>query len=696
MTASSYVLARHDDGSVASFSLGFSRMDSFGSNRLELQNQQEKVLTMTRSVNRQLSEQKHMLDFFLKSYDSAYYVDLIEESMQVLHMDHIFSEFMNLSGRISDMADFIEKHVHPDDRELIRRFYDKDYVASRIRKEGHFTFQLREIHGGMKRTFRGHVIKGADEYHVLLAFMDISEELRREKQQQEQLQQALSMAQSANRAKTTFLNNMSHDIRTPMNAIVGMTTLALANLENRDKIEDYLHKISVSSQHLLSLINDILDMSQIEQSKIHLNYQMIRIEELVDHISSIMTSPADNAGLHFQIETDDFEHERFYGDALRIKQILINLLSNALKYGGDTVTVSLVKKEDMAVVRVDSNGDRIPPSLNEKIFEKFFHGGKGTGLGLPLARTLAELHGGRLYLDVSRQDANSFVLELPLEHPESISLDKPDSGKESAVEMEYDDSKRSVLIVEDNMGFRLYLAEALSEEYNVHTAANGRAAIEILDADKVDLIVSDIMMPFMDGCELCNTVKSTMEYCHIPVILLTAAVGMDTRIETLHVGADGYIEKPFPIELLMANIANLFKNREIAYHQFSNSPLSQFSEIPINKIDEALMTKLNDVMIEKMSESSLCVDDLSSALNISNSTLYRKVKANTGMNVSEYIRVFRLKRAAELLASGQYRINEVADMVGFSSSTYFSTNFQKQFNTSPSAFVKSLGQKTKD
>ena len=490
----------------------------------------------------------------------------------------------------------------------------------------------------------------------------------------------------------SFFMNITHEIRTPLTLIKMPLDRIISTGKYREK--DF-QTIKANTDLLLSLTNQLLDIRKLEQREEKLEFTRQDMCEIVratgaryatmyedQHVSMIVSVP--DTVINAMCARDS------------VQKIVSNLLSNALKYGSDTVTVSLVKKDDMAVVRVDSNGDRIPPSLNEKIFEKFFHGGKGTGLGLPLARTLAELHGGRLYLDVSRQDANSFVLELPLEHPESISLDKPDSGKESAVEMQYDDSKRSVLIVEDNMGFRLYLAEALSEEYNVHTAANGRAAIEILDADKVDLIVSDIMMPLMDGCELCNTVKSTMEYCHIPVILLTAAVGMDTRIETLHVGADGYIEKPFPIELLMANIANLFKNREIAYHQFSNSPLSQFSEIPINKIDEALMTKLNDVMIEKMSESSLCIDDLSSALNISNSTLYRKVKANTGMNVSEYIRVFRLKRAAELLASGQYRINEVADMVGFSSSTYFSTNFQKQFNTSPSAFVKSLGQKTKD
>lgn len=200
-------------------------------------------------------------------------------------------------------------------------------------------------------------------------------------------------------------------------------------------------------------------------------------------------------------------------------------------------------------------------------------------------------------------------------------------------------------------------------------------------------------MPIMDGCELCNYIKSAVEYSHIPVILMTAVADMETRLATLEVGADGYIEKPFPIELLLATVGNLFKNKEIAYHQFAKSPLSHFNGIPTNKVDEELMSRLHEVMLERMSDSTLSINDLSSALNISNSTLFRKIKSNTGLNINEYIRLSRLKMAAELLASGKYRVNEVADMVGFSSSSYFSANFQKQFNVSPSAFVKNLNTK---
>ncbi|MCQ2148681.1 MAG: helix-turn-helix domain-containing protein [Bacteroidales bacterium] len=198
------------------------------------------------------------------------------------------------------------------------------------------------------------------------------------------------------------------------------------------------------------------------------------------------------------------------------------------------------------------------------------------------------------------------------------------------------------------------------------------------------------MMPLMDGCELCNRIKGTMEYSHIPVILLTAAVGMETRIETLEVGADGYIEKPFPIDLLMANIASLFKNREISYNQFANSPLSHYNSVTASKVDEEFMDKLHSTVMTHMAEQDLSIESLTSMMNTSKSTLYRKVKANTGLNINEYIRLCRLKQAAEMLSSQKYKVNEVGYLVGFSSPSYFATCFQKQFNISPSAFVKKI------
>lgn len=253
-----------------------------------------------------------------------------------------------------------------------------------------------------------------------------------------------------------------------------------------------------------------------------------------------------------------------------------------------------------------------------------------------------------------------------------------------------DSSKKTLLIVEDESDMRLYLSSELSPLYNIIQAANGQEAVDMIKNSRIDLVVSDIMMPLMDGCELCNFIKTNVEYSHIPVLLLTAVVGVETRIETLKSGADGYIEKPFEMELLKANIANLFKNREIFYRQFSDSPLSHFRTATPNKVENAFMEKLHAVVMKHLSDQELGIEVLTDILGTSKTTLYRKIKSNTGLNTNEYIRLCRLKKAAEMLSSQEYRINEVAYLTGFSSPSYFATSFQKQFNLSPSAFVKSL------
>ena len=387
-----------------------------------------------------------------------------------------------------------------------------------------------------------------------------------------------------------------------------------------------------------------------------------------------------------------------------IVTIVSNLLSNAVKYGKDIINVKVSASEDNEIlyVRVESNGERIPEADKEKIFNIFFQReenkingrvSQGTGLGLPYARTLANMHNGKLYLDTDIQGMNSFVLELPVRQEDTLASEPVKPAEKAGKEQTgYDSSKHTILLVEDSEEMRDYLADELAEKYNVFAAANGADAMEIIKNEKVDLVVSDIMMPIMDGCELCNHIKNDSDLSHVPVILLTAAIGVEKRIETLEIGADGYIEKPFPIELLMSNISNLFKNREISYKQFMSKPLTHYNSVTASKVDEEYMDKLHDFIMKHISEPDLNIENLTIQLGTSKSSLYRKLKANTGLSINEYIRVCRLKQAAELLSSQKYKINEVAFMTGFSSPSYFATCFQKQFGISPSEFVKNLGQ----
>ncbi|MCR5351974.1 MAG: response regulator [Bacteroidales bacterium] len=502
-------------------------------------------------------------------------------------------------------------------------------------------------------------------------------------------------------AKINFFTNITHEIRTPLSLIKMPLDKLIAAGEFTPKAEKDMKTIQANADRLLSLTNQLLDLRKMEKNEITPVFLKSDIAELVrktcSHFEQMATEQ--KMSLKVEISQDPFEIMCVRDS---VEKIVGNLLSNAVKYTHDQIEVSLKASEDgkTAILRVDSNGALIPARESEKIFEIFYQMGdterqsKGTGLGLAYARTLAGLHGGRLYLDLNVRDRNSFVLELPVEQQSPIHIETPSFQEELPVDEnpggDHDTSLHTLLIVEDSAEMRGYLARELSDEYNIVTAANGQDAVEKLQAEKVDLVVSDIMMPLMDGCQLCNYIKTNMEFSHLPVLLLTAAVGMETRLQTLEVGADGYIEKPFPIELLRANIASLFKNRDIAYRQFTDSPLTHFNSVNTSKMDEEFMEKLHGIVMKHMAEQDLSIETLTNLIGTSKSTLYRKVKANTGLNINEYIRLCRLKQAAEMLSSQKYRINEVAYMVGFSSPSYFATSFQKQFNISPSSFVKNL------
>ena len=504
-------------------------------------------------------------------------------------------------------------------------------------------------------------------------------------------------------AKINYFTNITHEIRTPLTLIKMPLDKLIAKGAYTQESENDLRTIQANTDRLLSLTNQLLDMSKIEQNETKLACMKENICEIVRKSAKYFEQMA--LDQHITLITD-IPDSPIYAMCAKdsIVTIVSNLLSNAVKYGDDRIVVKVSASDDKETifVRVDSNGAHIPEYDKERIFNIFFqreenkiHGriSQGTGLGLPYARTLANMHNGKLYLDMSVTDMNSFVLELPARQEDQIVAEPAKvSEKKTKETADFDSTKHTILIVEDSEEMREYLAYELSDTYNVSTAANGSDALELLKNEKIDIVVSDIMMPIMDGCELCNNIKNDSDLSHVPVILLTAAIGVEKRIETLEIGADGYIEKPFPIELLRSNISNLFKNREISYRQFISKPLTHYNSVTASKVDEEYMDKLHEFIMKHISETDLNIENLTIQLGTSKSSLYRKLKANTGLSINEYIRVCRLKQAAELLSSQKYKINEVAFMTGFSSPSYFATCFQKQFNLSPSEFVKNLGQ----
>ena len=502
-------------------------------------------------------------------------------------------------------------------------------------------------------------------------------------------------------AKINFFTNITHEIRTPLTLIKMPLDKIIASKHYTPESEKDLKTMQANTDRLLSLTNQILDMRKMERNEMKLSFIKEDLCAIVRKAIRLFEQMAQEQFITMNINIPE-DPVMIMCAKDSVLTIISNLLSNAVKYGDKRINIKVENTDDgkSAIVRVESDGDIIPEFEKEKIFQIFFQRdgsakeGQGTGLGLPYARNLANMHNGKLYLDSNIQEMNSFVLELPVEQEEDVNIEVPEPinksiERESA---EFDNSRHTILVVEDSEQMRDYLADDLAEEYNIKTAANGAEALEIVRNEKIDLVISDIMMPVMDGCELCNNIKSDSDLSHIPVILLTAAVGTDMRIETLEVGADGYIEKPFPIELLRSNISNLFKNKEISYRQFMNKPLTHYNSVTANKVDQDYMDKVHDFIMKHIAETDLNIENLTLQLGTSKSSLYRKLKANTGLSINEYIRLCRLKQAAELLSSQKYKINEVAFMTGFSSPSYFATCFQKQFNITPSEFVKNLGQ----
>lgn len=501
-------------------------------------------------------------------------------------------------------------------------------------------------------------------------------------------------------AKINFFTNITHEIRTPLTLIKLPIDKIISSKRYTPESEKDLRTIQANTDRLLSLTNQILDMRKMERNEMRLSFLKEDLCTIVRKAISLFEQMAQEQRITMTVNMPD-EPLNIMCAKDSVLTIITNLLSNAVKYGKEKINITVgCSNGETAIVRVDSDGEVIPEFEKEKIFQIFFQRdgaakeGQGTGLGLPYARNLANMHNGRLYLDSAVVEMNSFVLELPVEQAEGVNIELAPATKKSSERehIEYDNSRHTVLLVEDSEEMREYLADELAEEYNIRTACNGADALEIIRSEKVDIVISDVMMPVMDGCELCNTIKSDSDLSHIPVILLTAVIGNDTRIESLEAGADGYIEKPFPIELLKSNIANLFKNKEISYRQFMNKPLTHYNSVTASNIDQEYMDKVHDFIMKHIAETDLNIENLTTQLGTSKSSLYRKLKANTGLSINEYIRLCRLKQAAELLSSQKYKINEVAFMTGFSSPSYFATCFQKQFNITPSEFVKNLGQ----
>ncbi|NDV64142.1 hybrid sensor histidine kinase/response regulator transcription factor [Bacteroides sp. 224] len=504
-------------------------------------------------------------------------------------------------------------------------------------------------------------------------------------------------------AKIDFFTNVAHEIRTPLTLIKGpLENIILKKQVDAETRED-LKVMEQNTERLLNLTNQLLDFRKTESQGFRLNFAKCNITEVLKETHLRFTSLAKQKGLNFTLQVPEKD---FYAHVNReaFTKIISNLLNNGVKYAESYLHLSLEVPEagnnNSFRIRTENDGVIVPHEMREEIFKPFvrYNGEEdgtvitGTGIGLALSRSLAELHQGTLTM-AEGEENNTFCLTLPIVQDTTITL-TPEPEVEIDIanavfveQTEKRDNHPTVLVTEDNPDMLAFIVRQLSKEYTVLTATNGAEALKVLDGNYVNLVISDIVMPVMDGFELCKTIKSDLNYSHIPVILLTAKTNIQSKIEGMELGADAYLEKPFSVEYLQACASNLIQNREKLRRAFAQSPFVAANTMALTKADEEFIKRLNDVIQANYANPEFSMDDMAVLLNMSRSNFYRKMKGVLDLSPNEYLRLERLKKAAQLLNEGENLVNEICYMVGFNSPSYFSKCFQKQFGALPKDFV---------
>lgn len=513
-------------------------------------------------------------------------------------------------------------------------------------------------------------------------------------------------------SKINFFTNIAHEIRTPVSLIKAPLDSILQSKEGSPESKENLAVIDKNTDRLLNLINQLLDFRKIEAETYLPNYEPTNISSLISDIIYRFKSTASKNN----ITLANFASQKgmaYNVDKEAITKIISNLMTNALKHAKKVISIKMAEPADADYfeIIVADDGPGVPLKYRDSVFEPFFQveeddrtiQNKGTGIGLAFSRQLAEKHKGSLFLRENGQGGSEFVLQIntqlqnneahPLEQEVKV-RDQPVAGKE--IDPSVPAGKPVLLIVEDNEDLCAFLERSLKLEYKVLTAANGQIALDLLQNHVVDIIISDVMMPGVDGLELVKKTKENEQYSHIPIVLLSARTNLETKVTGLDYGADSYIEKPFSLEYLRAQVNSLVKNRILLLEKFATSPFIPYGSIANNKKDEEFLNKLNGEIEINISDTAYSIEKLAAALSMSRSNLQRKIKGISGMSPNDYIRVFKLKKAARLIIEDEYRINEICYLVGFNSPSYFAKCFQKQFGKLPSEFMHNMDDAHKE
>lgn len=534
---------------------------------------------------------------------------------------------------------------------------------------------------------------------------------RTEKKQKERIRQIeQEKEKELYDAKISFFTMIAHEIRTPVSLIMGpIEKIIYAADQLPDLVARDFHIIERNSKRLLQLVNQLLDFRKADQGVMKMQFSTHNIFNLLCNVADSFKPAMEQRLINFTLHCPDKKFEAEVDQDALIK-ILSNLFTNAIKFTKGQIHLScgLDREKDFFTISISNNGPGISPADQEKIFQPFYQvqstKKEGTGLGLSLVKSLVEAHSGSIEVADAYPSGVVFTVKLPVRQQQVVSIgndgvlvkdagfvfvdneDKVQAVSDQVTEVEQD--AEVVLIVEDSPEMLDFLRDSFADNFIVLTASDGLEALKILQTSEVNIIVSDLMMPNMDGLELCNEVKTSMLWSHIPFVLLTAKTDVDSKMDGMNVGADSYIEKPFSMSYLQAKVKNLIDSREMLRKKYSELPFVPIKTIAGNPADEAFLSKTHEILEQNIANEDFNIDQLVQELGISRSGLFAKIKSLTGLTPNELLQLIRLKKAATYLLKKEYRINEVAYMVGFSNPSYFSKCFQKQFGLKPMEFIQ--------
>lgn len=505
--------------------------------------------------------------------------------------------------------------------------------------------------------------------------------------------------------KIKFFTNISHELRTPLTLIITPLEKLLKSVHTPEENKQF-QLIYKNARRLLRLVNQLLDFKRIESDEFNLNMSEGDIVQFIRDLVWSFSDLSEKKDIRLSFNTTIASQESFF-DADKIEKIMFNLLSNAFKFTPDhghvSVDIDLTEEWNAKylVIRVKDSGIGIPADKTERIFERFYQHelppnmvNQGSGIGLSIAQEFVKLHGGSLEVESEVGVGSTFTVKL-LVHDihatftegELEAMAGPVSAGDENISSETVVSKPTLMLVEDNEDFRSYLKETLNAQYSIIEAANGKQAFEKAVSVIPDLIISDIMMPELNGIEFCKKIKSDHRTSHVPVILLTARTAQEQMVEGFQSGANDYITKPFSFDILESRIQNLLALRSRGHKQFQKHLDIKVSDIEVASVDEKLIRDAVKLVETNMGNSDFSVEELSRLLAMSRVHLYKKLFSLTGKTPIEFIRFIRIQRAAQLLAKSNLTVSEVAYQVGFNHPKYFARYFRDIHNMLPSQYV---------